>query len=131
VYYVALDNLLRAHNRRDGSLRWKKDLRYRPSAGPVVVGTTVTAPGLTSQLQGFNTRTGAAAQSLTLPSDLAALPLFIVPSDGKPAMMAALAGGLQRIWTLTLAGPPAIPTPLPLSSLTVLPGLVKDPGGLP
>jgi outer membrane protein assembly factor BamB len=131
VYYVALDNLLRAHDLNNGQLRWWQDLKYRPSAGPVVVGKTVTAPGLTAQLRGFNVEKGTAAHSLTLPSDLAALPLFIVPADGRPATMAALAGGLQRIWTLTLAGPPSIPAPLPLAPLTVLPGLVRDPGGPP
>ena len=45
VYFVALDNLLRAHDRKNGAFRWKKDLRYRPSAGPLLVGASVAVPG--------------------------------------------------------------------------------------
>jgi outer membrane protein assembly factor BamB len=124
VYYVALDNLLRAHDRGNGALRWKKDLRYRPSAGPTLVGTTVSAPGRFRQLQAFQTATGAPDGQLTLPEALVAVPVFIEPENGQPTRLAALAGGLPNLWKLTLAGPPPpAPPTLPVGPVTVLPGL--------
>jgi outer membrane protein assembly factor BamB len=131
VYFVALDNLLRAHDRRHGALKWKQDLRYRPSAGPSLIGTTVGAPGSTSSLQAFDAATGKAIGRLSLPEALVA-PLTFIASDGGPVRVAALAGGLNNKWTLTLAEPPP-PTPpdLKVAPLTVLPGVAIPLGGRP
>jgi outer membrane protein assembly factor BamB len=123
VYYVALDNLLRAHNRQNGAMRWKKDLRYRPTAGPALVGRGVTAPGRTAKMQVFDAVTGAPSGELALAHDLAAVPVLIMSADGGEARLAALTGGLQNIWTLTLAGPPPLMPPSPgVVPLTQLPG---------
>ena len=35
VYFVALDNVLRAHDRRSGTMIWKTILPMRPSSGPL------------------------------------------------------------------------------------------------
>ncbi len=59
VYFVALDNLLRAHDRKNGAYRWKKDLRYRPSAGPLLVGASVAVPGSVPSVQVFDARRGS------------------------------------------------------------------------
>jgi outer membrane protein assembly factor BamB len=123
VYFVALDNLLRAHNRQDGAMRWKKDLRYRPTAGPALVGRGVTAPGRTTKMQVFDAVTGAPGGELALAHDLAAVPVIITSPDGGEARLAALTGGLQNVWTLTLAGPPPSLPPSPkVVPLTELPG---------
>jgi outer membrane protein assembly factor BamB len=129
VYFVALDNLLRAHDLRNGALRWKKDLRYRPEAGPSLVGNSIAAPGRSSHLRSFNTATGDPGDQLTLANDIVAPPVFIVSPDGGPTRLAAVFGGLQNLWKLALAGPPPPPPPkLPVGPVTVLPGLVVPLG---
>ena len=139
VYYVAFDNLLRAHDRKNGAFRWKKDLRYRPSAGPLLVGASVAAPGRVPRVQVFDARTGSPTIQLTLASSLATLPLLIEPTGEMPARIAAVTGGLPKVWTVTLAGPaPADAPPISTAPLTELPGQAipigwppASPGRLP
>jgi len=128
VYFVALDNLLRAHDRSNGALRWKQDLHYRPSAGPSLVGQSVSAPGPSRRLQAFSAATGVLTAELTLPD----VPVFIVYAGAGPTKLAAITGGLQNLWTLSLAGPPppALPSPR-VAPVTELPGLVIPPGAPP
>jgi outer membrane protein assembly factor BamB len=132
VYFVALDNLLRAHDRKNGAFRWKKDLRYRPAAGPLLVGTSVAVPGSVRAVPVFDARSGSKTIDLTLRAALATVPLLIEPASGNPARIAALAGELPRVWTVTLAGPapPALPE-IAVAPLTALPGLVIQIGAPP
>ena len=58
VYFAALDNLLRAHDRKNGAYRWKKDLKYRPSAGPLLVGKSLAVPGSVPRVDVFDTAKG-------------------------------------------------------------------------
>lgn len=131
VYFVALDNLLRAHDRKDGAFRWKKDLKYRPSAGPLLVGASVAVPGSVRSVPVFDVSRGAATIQLTLGAALATVPLLIGPAPEKPARLVALTGELPRVWTVTLAGPaaPVLPS-IAITPLTELPGLAI-PIGVP
>jgi outer membrane protein assembly factor BamB len=125
VYFVALDNQLHAHDRRDGERKWDEDLRYRPSSGPLLVGTSVTAPGKSNRLQTFDAATGKKADALVLPAELAQAPVLVPAGDHGPLSLAALVGDLQDLWKLTLAIPPTPPLPtLKIAPLTELPGLV-------
>jgi outer membrane protein assembly factor BamB len=132
VYVVALDNLIRAYDRKNGAWRWKKDLRYRPSAGPTVVGRTVSAPGGFKRLQAFDVATGAPGSHLTLAEDFVSVPVFVQAPEGGPTKIVVLSGGLKNMWKLTLAGPPPpAPPTLPIGAVTVLPGTVVPRGALP
>jgi outer membrane protein assembly factor BamB len=132
VYSAALDNLVRANDRKDGALRWKKDLKYRPSAGPLLVGASVAVPGSVRSVPVFDVSRGGASIQLTLGAALATVPLLIEPTAEKPARLAALTGELPRVWTVTLAGPaaPALPA-LAVTPLTELPGLAIPIGAPP
>jgi outer membrane protein assembly factor BamB len=132
VYFVALDNQLYGLNRREGTLRWRTDLRYRPAAGPTIVGNTVSAPGKAAALQAFDVASGKPAAQLKLSDELFAVPVFIAGAEGGPVTLAALAGGLQNVWRLTLAAPPVPVFPSPaVAPLTVLPGQAVPLGALP
>ena len=122
VYFVALDNLLRAHDRKNGAFRWKRDLRYRPAAGPLLVGASVAVPGSVRAIPVFEARNGSKTIELTVRAALATVPLLIEPASGNPARIAALAGELPRVWTVTLAGP--APPEIAVTPLTALPGLL-------
>lgn len=131
VYVVALDNLMRAYDRRNGARRWKQDLNYRPSAGPIVVGTTVGGPGRFQRLLTFDAATGAAGPPLALTDPIVGVPEFIPAEPPGAARLVAISGGLKNQWKLTLLiSPPPAPPKLPVGPVTVLPGLVVPRGTL-
>jgi outer membrane protein assembly factor BamB len=132
VYYVALDNVLRANDWKNGALRWKEDLRYRPSAGPILVGASIAALGNVPRVQIFETQTGTKTVLLTLATRVPTAPLLLEASGGKPARIAAVTGDLQNTWHLTLIGPapPAVPA-IAVDPITALPGRAIPIGSQP
>ncbi len=135
VYFAALDNLLRAHDRKNGAYRWKKDLKYRPSAGPLLVGKSLAVPGSVPRVDVFDTAKGDTTLQLTLATKLATEPLLLEPVETLPARIVAVTGGLAKVWNVTLAGPaPVTPPALKTAPLTELPGLaipIGKPPALP
>jgi outer membrane protein assembly factor BamB len=134
VYFVGYDNLLRAHDRRNGAYRWRRDLKYRPSAGPYLVGSSIAVPGNVPHVQVFETRKGTPTVLLTLATKLATVPLLIEPEPGDPAAptrIAAVTGGLEKSWTVTLAGPALEVASPAVTPLTELPGAVIPIGPPP
>lgn len=130
VYLVALDNLLYALNRSHGARIWKRDLRYRPSAGAFLVGGSVTAPGMTSRMRVFDTAGGSPGPELAYPAELAMVPVLIPANGQTPVQMAAIVGDLQNLWKLAVSVPPPPPLPdITVTPLSVLPGLAVPLAG--
>jgi outer membrane protein assembly factor BamB len=75
VYFVALDNVLRAMNLVSGGQRWMRPLPIRPAWGPVRAGSTIVVAGQTPPLRAYNLKDGVAAGTLT----------GIVPQGEEPA----------------------------------------------
>src|SRR3954469_4796392 len=65
VYFVALDNVLRAMNLVSGGQRWMRPLPIRPAWGPVMAGSTIVVAGQTPPLRAYNVKDGVAAGTLT------------------------------------------------------------------
>jgi outer membrane protein assembly factor BamB len=65
VYFVALDNVLRAMNRVTGGQQWMRPLPFRPAWGPVKSGSTIVVGGKDPPLRAFNLKDGVAAGTLT------------------------------------------------------------------
>jgi outer membrane protein assembly factor BamB len=61
VYFVALDNILRGHNRNSGTMSWKQVLPVRPFTGPLLSGDTLIVTGVAAELHGYNTADGKSA----------------------------------------------------------------------
>jgi outer membrane protein assembly factor BamB len=82
VYYASLDNVLRAVNRGNGNQRWLKQIPTRPLLTPQAVGDgieyeeIVVVTGVTSEIDAFVAKTGAAAGMYLPPSDLEGAPLI-------------------------------------------------------
>jgi len=74
VYFVSLDNVLRALNRGSGVQRWKFPLPFRPIAGPLRYLETLVVAGTTPQLQANSTRDGKLLGRYTAPVELSAPP---------------------------------------------------------
>lgn len=126
VFFVGLDNQIWALDRGSGNLRWKADLKYRPSAGPTIVGETISAPGRTRKLVAFNVATGKpAGPELVTDLEMVAPAVFVPASEGGPVRVLVLFGELTKEWTLMLARPPpAILPSIKVENLTALPGRV-------
>jgi outer membrane protein assembly factor BamB len=58
VYFVALDNVLRGHDRNNGTMVWKRVLPMRPFTGPLMSGQTLIVAGIASELRGYDSVDG-------------------------------------------------------------------------
>jgi len=58
---MALDNILRGHNRNSGTMLWKQVLPVRPFTGPLLSGETLIVTGVAAELHGYNTADGKSA----------------------------------------------------------------------
>ena len=136
VYFVSLDNVLRAVHRGSGNQEWKKTLAVRPTAGPVQAADAIIVTSVSKTLPAFKaTAKGVAAGDLGSGDDIAAPPyvasvpgvigpvVFVMTNDIlKGATVVAIARSIEP-----LAGPVGIlpdamavtPTGLvPLASVT-------------
>jgi hypothetical protein len=117
VFATALDNMVRAFDRRSGARRWTHGAPFRPAAGPLVIGTTVLVPGPAADLPAFDAATGTARAKLSLGRPLAEGPSF-GPSGGE-TLLAAVVGDISQGWALVILDSSFSLTQEPL---TVLPG---------
>lgn len=109
VYFVSLDNVLRALDRRSGSIRWMKSLPMRPSAGPLLSGTTLIAAGVSSELHAYSAAAGLPLGDLVLKSPQGqemqlAAPPYLTQDD---LLIVLTKGGQMQAMTSTQ--PPAVP----------------------
>jgi outer membrane protein assembly factor BamB len=65
VYFVALDNILRALDLNSGVQHWMRPLPIRPTWGPVRAGSTIVVAGQASALHAFNIKDGAVTGTIT------------------------------------------------------------------
>lgn len=128
LYFVAMDNVLRALDRARGAVRWMKGLPFRPAAGPVVMGRAVIVPGSVATLAVYGVD-GTALGDIKFASPLAAIPDTV--ADGPTnTVMAAVTGDLDNPWTVSLLAASVDPPIVPSQPLTTLPG-VSLPVALP
>jgi outer membrane protein assembly factor BamB len=92
AYYASLDNVVRAVNRGNGNQRWIKEIPTRPLLTPQVFGDgvkyeeIVVVTGVTSEIDAFAAKNGAAAGMYMPPSDLQGGPL--IDPDLRPYQVA-------------------------------------------
>jgi outer membrane protein assembly factor BamB len=66
VYFIALDNVLRGHNRSGGSMLWKRVLPMRPISGPILIGQTLVVSGVAAELRGYSATDGKPVGEFTV-----------------------------------------------------------------
>jgi outer membrane protein assembly factor BamB len=54
VYFVSLDNVLRALDRHNGSVRWQASLPMRPATGPLLTGWTIVVAGIAAEFHAYS-----------------------------------------------------------------------------
>ncbi len=116
VFVASMDNALRAFNRVDGALLWQASVRFRPTAGPAVIGSRVVVPGQAAEVPAFEVATGRRAGQITLPQDPLVPPAFA--ASGSETVAVAVTGSLKNEFVLVL-------TEAPLPSIPVVPLTVR------
>ena len=76
IYFVAFDNVLRALNRRNGHLRWSRNLPSRPAGGPLRVDNVVLVALRTNDIGAYLASSGAPSFTITAVGELGDAPFL-------------------------------------------------------
>jgi outer membrane protein assembly factor BamB len=141
VYFVSLDNVLRALNRSHGVQRWMRPLPFRPAWSPIVALDALVVAGPALPARAFFLKDGTPAETLTTekPGDIVApLHTFAAPAAFGPVIVLvtrSISGEASVIATSRDIEPPIAPGIAPLPNLipmgapvTSTPGFGPTPG---
>jgi outer membrane protein assembly factor BamB len=122
VYFVSLDNVLRALNKSSGVQRWKISLALRPATGPMRAAEALLVSGPTPALRAYKAVDGKSAGEFALPGELAAPPhIYTAPARSFPVLIAVARDIVKGVTVLALTrsfDPPVTP-------FTALPNLIQ------
>ena len=131
VYFVSLDNVVRAMHPVSGAQLWFKPLPFRPAWGAVRAGSTVVVAGQTSSLRAFAVKDGAASGTIDAGGEVAA-PMHVLQDPGSDLPMLIVTtrdvakGAATRL--VTRGVEPALAPVAPLPDLVTLsPGPPRQP----
>ena len=116
VYFVSLDNVLRALDRRSGSQRWNRPLPFRPLAGALKVGEALIVSGVAPPLRAYRAPNGAPAGEAPIQGEFAAPPH--VATGPRMPLLVVVTRDFAKGTTVTVftreIDPPVVPiAPLP------------------
>jgi outer membrane protein assembly factor BamB len=123
VYFVALDNVLRAMSRISGNQAWMRPLPLRPIAGAVKAGRTlvVTGQAPAPTLRGYNMSDGSAAGEIQATPEVAVPPHAFIDDETMLPMLMYLTRDLTKGATATLVKRSLEP---PVSPIAPLPNVI-------
>jgi outer membrane protein assembly factor BamB len=124
LFVTAMDNVVRAFDRRSGELLWHPSVPFRPTTGPVLLGSRLVVPGAAAEVRAFDVD-GRPAGQIKLEASLAIPPALSDSATGR--IMVGVTGSLDGQFKLFLLEESRA---LPIVPLTVLPG-VSVPVELP
>jgi len=124
VYFVSLDNVLRALDLKSGGQRWKTALPFRPSRGPVLAGDALIVSGLSTSARAYSARDGKPAGEIAPGAELAAAPHLVVQGANGQPMLIVVTRDIAKGATVTALArsfdPPLAPF-APLPNITAVP----------
>lgn len=113
IYFVALDNVLRAVSRRNGNLRWTRPLPSRPGSGPVLIDEAVLVPFVSNEIAAFVPADGKPLFTIRGIGELGADPHL----RANPLPTRARIITINREGTMTGLAPRFEPPPAPFATL--------------
>jgi outer membrane protein assembly factor BamB len=122
VYFVSLDNVLRALSRRSGVQHWVRLLPLRPSRGPLMLERTVVVSGVAPMLRAYNVKDGTPAGELPASGELAGPPYAVPTSSGSLPEALVVTRDIAKGATATLFRRQLEP---PLTAFTPPPNAMK------
>ncbi|HEY2908207.1 MAG TPA: PQQ-binding-like beta-propeller repeat protein [Vicinamibacterales bacterium] len=126
VYFVSLDNILRALDLKSGAQRWKTMLPIRPTRGPLRASDALIVAGIAPKVVAYNTKDGKPAGDVPSTGDLAAAPQLVeIDPAAKPILILVtsdIAKGAGVAALTRATDPPVVPiAPLPNITLVMVP----------
>ena len=134
VYFVSLDNILRALDRRTGAQRWKRPLPLRPIAGPLHATDLLLVAGLSPTVRAYRARDGVAAGDLPTGGEAAAQPHVVNVATLPTPLVVVVAQDVTKgtmVWVATRAIEPPIAPIGPLPNPTPVTSGAAEPPALP
>jgi outer membrane protein assembly factor BamB len=122
VYFVSLDNVLRALDRKTGGQRWKRPLPIRPTRGPIRAGTDLLLSGIAATISAYAMKDGAPAGDIMAGGELATAP-FVFTAGALPAAITVIRDIVKGTVVAAVSrsiDPPTAPV-APLPDAIVLP----------
>ncbi len=130
LYFVSLDNVVRAVNRGHGVQQWIQMLNFRPMSGPVMAGASVVVNGAQSSLRALDLKLGKSAGDISV-DGLIAAPVHAVSLATEPPAIVVVTRDVAAGDSVTLVArtldPPVTPFASLANSLSQVPRL--SPGG--
>jgi outer membrane protein assembly factor BamB len=130
VYFVALDNVLRALDQTSGNQRWVRALPLRPVWGPARAGGTIVVAGQAPALRVYDLKEGTAAGEVPAGAEVASAPRAIEDPATKLPMLLAIthdvAKGAAAVLVMRSIDPviaPIAPLPNPVTLSPTLPSV--------
>lgn len=111
VYFLSLDNQLRALDRGNGHQVWRTSLPVRALAGPLRVDDLLLVSGISAEVRAYHAEDGTAAGELAAPEELVAPPHLVANAGGTGSRLVVLTGGGQV--QLLGPAPPKLPQWIP------------------
>jgi outer membrane protein assembly factor BamB len=130
VYFVSMDNVLRALNRSNGVQQWIQMLKLRPIGGPMMAGASIVVYGLQPPLLAFDLKDGKPAGNILVANQVAAPPRVLEMPGKMPAILAVTrdiaTGDVLTVFVRTIE--PLVTPLLPLlNPITTVPALTPAP----
>ena len=116
VYFVALDNVLRALSRGHGVQQWLRLLPMRPTRGPLMAGSTLVVTGIAPMLRAYSVKDGKPAGELSTAGEITAAPYSIGAPHGLPQLL-VVTRDIVKGTVATMAGRQIEPNVTPLTVL--------------
>ena len=128
VYFVSLDNVLRAMNAVSGGQQWLRPLPLRPTAGPQLAGATLVVVGQSATIRLYGAKEGDPLPEISAGDEIAAPPhvlhdqtrglpmlLFVTKHISKGATAALHIRSIEPTVSPTIAPlpNPVMPAPMP------------------
>lgn len=103
VYFVSLDNVVRALNQVSGGQRWMKALPFRATSAPLVAGGTLVVSGQSPTIKTFSTKDGAPSPDIAAGEDVTAPPRVLQDPTTGLFMLAVVTRNIAKGDTVTLS----------------------------
>jgi outer membrane protein assembly factor BamB len=117
LYFLSLDNVLRALHRTSGVQRWRAFVPLRPIAGPVKAIDAIIVTGGGSTLAAYALTDGKPVGDIVAAGDAVAPPYVHALREGGPPMILTVGSDIAKGATVTALTPSLEPETLPLGPL--------------
>jgi len=121
VYFVSLDNILRALDLKSGAQRWKTTLPLRPTRGPLRVLDALIVTGIAPKVAAYTTKDGKPAGDVPSTGDLAAAPQLVGGAGTTKPLLILVTSDIAKgagVAALTRASEPPVVPIVPLPNIT-------------